>query len=780
MNKMKLVLIGNGMAGIKCMEYLIQENPDLYDITVFGSEPYTNYSRIQLSSVLQGKTSFEEITLHSWEWYEKHDILLYPNETVILIDPEQKEVITNKKRSVHFDKLIIATGSSPFMLPIPGTDKDGVVAFRTIEDCKRILKIAKNSNKAAVVGGGILGLEAAQGLLNLGMKVDVIHLADRIMNQQLDNKAAELVQNALVKQGLNILLQKETAEIYGDKRVEGIRFKDNTEIKTDLIVMAVGVKPNVALAKKAGIKTNRGIVINDFMETNIEDIYALGECAEHNGTVYGLVKPLYEQAQILAKHLCQCKTLPYQGSTLSTRLKASGIELFSAGQTTENEDVKAITAHDEINQTYKKMFFRKDKLIGTVLFGDISTGHKLLDQIKKKKFIPDPEKQTLMMPVKINESYAAQLAKDEQICTCNHVTKAQIIEQVVTHNLQTIEQVKKCTKASSSCGGCKSTVDELIRYIHSDYFDNTIESNHFCSCTTLTEEQVVEAIIANSLTSVVQIRQVLGWSQAKGCSYCQEALAYYLEMIDVETAPSEDLFYIKKGWSAIKQKNGTYSISPQLYGGMVEARQLKRISEIALKYALPSLEINEHQRIVLHQIPVEKLDDICEELQMKLYPYTDRMLSNVQISHDLLCDCQKKSLTQLAIEVEKQTEYLRMPTSLSIRVCCCQKDRYTTDIHIILSKDGWELKINDRKTMNHTIVNVSKTTKEVRKMLLALLQYYRQSAKFNEPISTWINRMGIIHVREILFNKELQNLLLATLVEEQRKRTEAMIKQTQP
>ncbi len=328
MEKKKLVLIGNGMAGVRTIEEILKLLPDQFDITVFGKEPYPNYNRIQLSKVLQGDTELSDITLNEWQWYEDHNIRLYPGETVTSIDKANQIIYTDKGKQTPYDQLIIATGSNPFMLPLPGIEKEGVTAFRDIQDCEEMITASRQYKRAAVIGGGLLGLEAARGLLNLGMEVDVIHIADYLMERQLDRTAGKLLQEELEKQGMNFLLEKQTTKILGKKRVTGLQFKDGNKIMADLVVMAVGIKPNVQLAMESGIQVNKGIVVNDHMQTNVPNIYAVGECAEHNEMVYGLVAPLYEQGQALAKHICGMNHQGYKGSVLSTQLKVSGVNVF--------------------------------------------------------------------------------------------------------------------------------------------------------------------------------------------------------------------------------------------------------------------------------------------------------------------------------------------------------------------------------------------------------------------------------------------------------------------
>ncbi|ENH97156.1 assimilatory nitrite reductase NasD [Gracilibacillus halophilus YIM-C55.5] len=454
MQKQKLVLIGNGMAGIRTIEEILKLLPNHFEITVFGKEPYPNYNRIQLSKVLQGDTEIKDITLNEWQWYEDNGILFYPGETVTAIDKQAQVIYTDKGKETPYDSLIIATGSNPFMLPLPGADKEGVTAFRDIKDCETMIDSSKQYQRAAVIGGGLLGLEAARGLLNLGMEVDVIHLSDYLMERQLDRTAGDLLRKELESQGMNFLMEKQTTEITGKKRVNGVKFADGGSIPTDLVVMAVGIKPNVRLAQDSGIEVNKGIVVNNHMETNVPNIYAVGECAEHNQMVYGLVAPLYEQGKALAKHICGMNHQGYTGSVLSTQLKVSGVDVFSTGLINETNDTKSIKVFDEWRNTYKKILVQDDTLKGAVLFGDTKEGTKLLSLIKKGANVE--EYLESQQSADDDESIVKSMENDEIVCGCNGVSKGEIVEAIQSDGLTSVAEVKGATNASRSCGTCKT------------------------------------------------------------------------------------------------------------------------------------------------------------------------------------------------------------------------------------------------------------------------------------------------------------------------------------
>ncbi|UOR12132.1 nitrite reductase large subunit NirB [Halobacillus amylolyticus] len=597
--KQKLVLIGNGMAGVRCVENILSENDDAFDITIFGSEPHANYSRIMLSSLLQGETMIEDIMTHSHSWYTKNNIQLFSGETVVEIDKESKIVKTDKDREMQYDKLIVATGSSPVVLPLRGAEKEGVMSFRTIEDCQTMIQTAKKYKTAVIIGGGVLGLEAARGLLNLGVKVSVVHNSSFLMERQLDQEGSRMLQEELERQGMNFLLNKETEEIIGGQRVEGIRFSDGSEVESGMVIMAVGVRPNIRLAQDSGIETNRGIIVDDFLATHSRDIYAVGECAEHDGMVYGLVKPLYEQGAVLAKHLCRKSTSGYHGSVLSTQLKISGVDVFSVGQFKADHATRAIHYQNEIEAVYKKIYFRGNKAIGAVLFGDTRGGSNLLDTIVKQKVIPDQNKSSLLDSSDPGGSFVASLPIDEHICTCNGVSKGAIISAVQLEKLSTVGEVRQWTKASSSCGGCKPAVSELLDYIQSDQFDEVVNQNAFCSCTTMTEEEVVWQIQMRSLVNVQEVMGRLEWKNKRGCQTCRPALEYYLSIIYPEYDRENKELLCKEQMYDTTQSDGTLAVVPELYGGVLDLGQLRKITNVAEKYALNQIVIASNQRIHL-------------------------------------------------------------------------------------------------------------------------------------------------------------------------------------
>ncbi|HMZ87201.1 MAG TPA: FAD-dependent oxidoreductase, partial [Giesbergeria sp.] len=471
MKKSKLVMVGNGMAGVRTLEELLKIAPDLYDITVFGAEPHPNYNRILLSPVLAGEQTLEQIILNDWSWYEDNHITLHAGYTVTQVDRTRRMVhATNaagETVSVAYDRLIMATGSNPFMLPIPGKDLQGVLAYRDIADTQAMIDAAAHYKHAVVIGGGLLGLEAANGLMKRGMQVAVVHGSEWLMERQLDDVAGKMLQKSLQERGMQFLMKAQTQELLADDagRVRAVRFKDGTEVSADLVVMAVGIRPNVALAQSMRLHVNRGIVVNDTMQTTTDArIYAVGECAEHRGVAYGLVAPLFEQGKVAANHLAEFGIGRYQGSLTSTKLKVTGIDLFSAGDFMGGEGTEEIVMSDPGAGLYKKLVLKNDKLVGACLYGNTVDGSWYFKLLRDGRPVSDLRDKLMFGESNIGEgghagqNKAASMPDDAEVCGCNGVTKGTICKAIKEKGLFTLDEVRKHTKASASCGSCTGLV----------------------------------------------------------------------------------------------------------------------------------------------------------------------------------------------------------------------------------------------------------------------------------------------------------------------------------
>ncbi|MFJ7993409.1 nitrite reductase large subunit NirB [Peribacillus frigoritolerans] len=759
MSKQKLALIGNGMAGVRCIEEILKIQPERFEVTVFGSEPHPNYDRIQLSNVLQGATTIDDITINDWNWYKENNITLFSGETVTNIDTTKQIIYSDANREVAYDRLILATGSIPFILPIKGADKKGVTAFRNIEDCKKMIEYSKNNKKAAVIGGGLLGLEAARGLLNLGMQVDVIHLSEYLMDRQLDPAAGKMLQRELESQGMNFYLGKQTQEVLGEIDVKGLRFSDGEEISADLVVMAVGIKPNVAMAKNTGIPVNRGIIVNDYMETRIPNIFAVGECAEHREMVYGLVAPLYEQGKVLAKRICGLESKAYEGSVLSTKLKISGVDVFSAGEIFEDEQAKSIKEFNEWNGTYKKVMIRNGKISGAVLFGDTKESNTLLSMINRNADVSEYLNVGTSEP---SVSLVTSMSNEEIICGCNGVTKGDIVTAIESNGLTSIEEVKGCTSASRSCGGCKPLVGDILNLTLGADFNKSNQKESICTCTTLSRDEVVAEIREKNLTHTREVMNVLGWNTSDGCSKCKPALNYYLGMIHpVDYEDEKESRYVNERLHANIQKDGTFSVVPRMYGGVTNPDQLRKIANVADKYNVKLLKVTGGQRIDLFGVEKEDLPSVWADLDMPSgYAYGKTLRTVKTCVGENFCRFGTQDSIGLGIAMEKKFERVGTPHKVKMAVSACPRNCAESgikDLGVVGVDGAWEIYIGGNGGTHLRAAELLckvKTSDEVIEITGAYIQHYRETANYLERTSVWVERVGSDTIKEIIGDKQ--------------------------
>ncbi|WP_282155493.1 nitrite reductase large subunit NirB [Cytobacillus gottheilii] len=766
--KKQLVMIGNGMAGVRAIEEILKLNKEEFEMTIFGKEPYPNYNRIQLSHVLQGDTTVEEIIMNDWDWYKENHIQLFTNESIVKINPEKKTVESSNGRITAYDKLIIATGSSPFILPVKGADKQGVTGFRDIHDCEVMIKTAESYKKAVVIGGGLLGLEAARGLIDLGMTVDVVHLMPHLMERQLDPTASLMLQRELESQGMNFLMKKQTEEILGEERVTGIRFTDGSETAADLVVMAVGIKPNIELAAACGLEVNRGIVVNDYIETSIPDIYAVGECAEHREITYGLVAPLYEQAKVLADTVAGNRESSYEGSITGTQLKVSGVDLYSAGEIMDDPSVKAIKVHNEFDGIYKKILVRDNKIAGIVLYGNTKDSSKLFRMMMGKEEITDLTDISLLQ--KAGEEGAEDIGSipaDEVVCGCNGVTKGTIVEAIQTQGLTTLNQVSGCTNAGRSCGRCKPLVNDILMHTLGDSFDASLAKDSLCGCTALSRDEVVEEIRTKGLTAVKEVMNVLEWKQEEGCSKCRPAINYFLGMVHMDTYQDDrDSRLVNEKMHANIQKDGTYSVVPRMYGGVTNAKDLMKIAQIAEKYNVPLVKLTGGQRIGLFGVKREDLTAVWQELDMPSgYAYGKTLRTVKTCVGSQFCRFGTQDSMSLGMELEKKFERLDTPHKVKMGVSACPRNCAESgikDLGYVGIDGGWEIYVGGNGGTDLRAGDLAwtvTTEAEVMEYSSAFLQYYRETANYLERTSTWLERLGLDHVKAHLADKNIREQL---------------------
>lgn len=773
MRKTKLLMIGNGMAGVRTIEEILERDSDRFDITIIGKEPYPNYNRIMLSNILQNKMTVDETIMNPYEWYEEHHIHLITGDKVVNINRELQHVETEQGQVVEYDQMIIATGSDSFILPIDGSRLEGVVGFRTIDDTEKMLEIAKTKKKAIVIGGGLLGLECARGLVDQGMDVTVVHLAEWLMEVQLDRKAGELLKVDLEKQGIKFELQANTQEIIGDEHVEAIRLSDGRVLEADMVVMAVGIRPVTKEARAAGLEIGRGIVVDDYMKTSDPNIYAVGECAEHRSKVYGLVAPLYEQGKVLADHITGNLTEGYKGSTTFTSLKVSGCDLFSAGRINETDEIHGIETFNSIDNIYKKVFIKERTIVGAVLYGDTEEGNRFYNMMKKGDTIDDYTLVSILHKAgEVDAISVAEMDDDETICGCNGVCKGTIVSAIQEEGLTSVNEVTKATKAGNSCGKCKSQIAELLEHTLGEDFVATAPTG-ICACTDLTRDQIVTQIRAKGLKTSKEVRHVLDFKDKGGCPKCRPAINYYLNMVYPHEHEDERASrFANERYHANIQKDGTFSVIPQMRGGVTDADQLIRLGEVAKKYHVPLVKVTGSQRIGLYGLKKEELPQVWEELGMRsASAYAKKTRSVKSCVGKEFCRFGTQYTTQLGIRLEKTFEYIDTPHKFKMGVSGCPRscvESGVKDFGVIGVENGFQIFVGGN---GGTTVEVAEhlttveTEDEVIQLCGAYMQYYRETGIYAERTAPWLRRLGFDHIKAVVLDPEKQKALFNRIMD---------------
>lgn len=773
MTKNKLVMIGNGMAGLRTIEEILDRDPQRFEITIIGKEAYPNYNRIMLSNILQNKMTVEETIMNSYDWYAEHDIKLVNNDPVTILDREKKTVLTESGQSFEYDQCIIATGSKAFVLPIPGSDLPSVIGWRTIDDTKRMMEIAQTKHKAIVIGGGLLGLECARGLLDQGMEVTVVHLAEWLMEMQLDRKAGQMLKNDLEQQGMRFELQANTQEILGHEDVESVRLADGRVLEADLVVMAVGIRPYTEVAKAAGLDVNRGIIVNEFMQTNDPNIFAVGECAECEGKVYGLVAPLYEQGIVLADYLTNKETNGYHGSTTFTSLKVSGCDLYSAGIIEETDDIHGIEIFNSIDNNYKKVFLKDGEVVGAVLYGNTDDGSRFYNMMKKHESIEDYTLVSLLTKGGEAANVSIEdMADDETICGCNGVNKGTIVEAITKNGLTSVAEVTKMTKAGNSCGKCKGQIADILQYALGDDFIAS-KPTGICACTDLSRDQIVTQIRAKGLKTSKEVRHVLNFKDKNGCPKCRPAINYYLNMIyPYEHKDEKESRFANERYHANIQNDGTFSVIPQMRGGVTDADQLIRLGEVAKKYNVPLVKVTGSQRVGLYGLKKEELPSVWEDLGMRsASAYGKKTRSVKSCVGKEFCRFGTQYKTQLGIRLEKTFEYIDTPHKFKMGVSGCPRscvESGVKDFGMISVENGFQLYIGGNGGTEVTkgqLLTTVETEDEVIRICGALMQYYRETGIYAERTAPWLERLGFENVKEVLLDPERQQALFDRVME---------------
>ncbi len=763
-----LVVIGNGMAGMRTVEEMLKlPGGKRYRITVFGAEPHVNYNRIMLSSVLAGDKSVDEIVINSREWYAENDITLITGDAVKKIDREARTLTSAAGVMVHYDKILIATGSRPLAPPIPGLGLPGTCAFRDIADVDKMLAAAKTHKRAVVIGGGLLGLEAAWGLKQRGMSVALVHLMPTLMERQLDAAAGQLLQRDLDRRGIAFFTDGQTEEITGSEHAEGVQLADGRFIPADLVVLAIGIRPNIDLARAADLEVNRGIVVTDDMRTSDPDIFSVGECVEHRGAVFGLVAPIWDQAKVCAARLAGDETALFTSKALATSLKITGVDVFSAGALmAEGESDDEITLRDDNRGLYKKIVVRDGKLVGAVLYGDVVDGQWYLGMIRDKTDISDMRDKLVFgrafaesLPGGKTGPDVAAMADDAQICGCNGVSKGSIVCAIKDKGLLSLSQVRAHTKASASCGQCTSLVEAIL----TDTLGGAVEKKapSICDCTHAGHDEIRQAILAQSLKTMDAVRATFGWKKTEGCHKCRPALNYYLicawpgEYIDDSRSR-----FINERVHANIQKDGTYSVVPRMWGGVTTPSELHAIASVAEKFNIPTVKVTGGQRIDLLGVKKEDLPAVWGDLNkaglVSGHAYAKGLRTVKTCVGSEWCRFGTQDSTGLGIKLEKLCWGSWTPHKVKFAVSGCPRncaEATIKDMGVVCVEAGYDILVGGNGGIDvrvtDPLVRVT-TEEEVLEYAGAYMQLYREEAHYLERTAPWIARVGVDYVKKRL------------------------------
>jgi nitrite reductase (NADH) large subunit len=772
MMKQKLVVIGAGMASGRVLEHLTELAPDAFDITLFNAEPRGNYNRIMLSPVLSGEKTYAEIVTHDDAWYAERGIKTVLGQAVTKIDRKAKTV-TSAGVETPYDQLIIATGSAPFIIPVPGHKLPGVVTYRDLEDTNAMIAAAKPGAKAVVIGGGLLGLEAAAGMQLRGMEVVVIHLMGHLMERQLDPAAGYLLQKSLEQRGMKIHCKGATKAILGKDRVEAVLLEDGTVYDADIVCMAVGIRPEVRLANDAHLDVGRGITVNDAMQTADPAIWAVGECVEHNKQLFGLVAPLYDQAKVLAQALLG-QEAAFRPVQTATKLKVTGCDLFSAGDFADGPGREDIVFRDPARGVYKRLVIEGDQLVGAVMYGDTADGNWFFGLIKDGTNIT-PMRDTLIFGPAYQGgaqtdplAAVAALPPSAEICGCNGICKGKIVDAVLA-GANTLDLVRATTKASASCGTCTGLVEQVMAVTLGDAF--TANTNPaMCKCTDHTHEDVRRLIKSVGLKSIPAVMQELGWRTVGGCASCRPALNYYL-LSDWPTEYQDDRQsrFVNERNHANIQKDGTYSVVPRMWGGVTTPDELRAIADAADKYNVPMVKVTGGQRIDLLGVRKEDLPAMWQDLNaagmVSGHAYSKGLRTVKTCVGSEFCRFGTQDSTGLGIKLEKLLWGSWTPAKVKLGVSGCPRncaEATCKDIGVVCVDSGYEISVAGAAGMDvrETEFLCKATTEdEAMEIIAAFVQLYRENSRYLHRIYKWVAKVGLTWCQEQIANPVTRSAL---------------------
>lgn len=798
-NRKKLVVIGNGMAGARVVEEILKRSPDMFDIVMFGAESYGNYNRILLSNVLNKSQDPTEIFINTLDWYKQNHITLHAGVKVLRIDRERQAVIgaSMKRDGVpyvmgdagteagvlveeSYDNVIIATGSRPFIPPMEGYGKAGTFAFRTLDDCARIADYAQECKRAAVIGGGLLGLEAARGLLTHGVEVTVVEAAPQLMIAQLDTESGAILKSSMEAMGVKVLLEKITTKIVDENgRITKLEFKDGTSLETDMVVVSAGIRPIAEVATASGLTVDKAIVTDDQMRTSDPNIFSLGECVQHRGKIYGLVDPIWEMANVLADVITGTNpAAAYTGSKLGTKLKVMGVELASMGETKPASPSDEVVVYREPRKgVYKKLIIRDEKIAGCILLGEIEAAGTLMQMFFGGAKVPERRADMLFgAPSGVSLLKVSDLPDNAQICNCNGVSKKQICE-AIEKGAKSVAKIGNCTKAGMGCGSCKTLVAQLVEAYAGDVGSDPSE-HYYVPGVPLEKSQLVAEIKRLGLKSVSAVfRDLAGGVEDPGS---KAGLASLLNTLwPGEYEDERDARFINDRVHANIQKDGTFSVVPRIYGGVTTPDELRRIADVAVKYKVPMVKFTGGQRIDLLGVKKDDLPKVWQELGMPSgHAYTKSFRTCKSCVGTDFCRYGLGDSIALAQKIERRFQGIESPHKMKLATAGCPRncsEAYVKDLSAVAIEGGkWEVYIGGAAgatIRKGDLLCTVDSHDEVLKYMGRFMQYYREHGRYLERTYHFVARVGIEQVRKIVVEDSLG--ICARLDEEIQKAVDA-------
>jgi nitrite reductase (NADH) large subunit len=750
-----ILVIGGGIAGQSVCERVRERDPHV-PIALVCREAELPYDRVALSHLLAGETTRDELQLRPQEWYADHDVDVHLGVAVERLDAEAGTCLLSDGSELGFGRAVLCTGSDPLLPPLEGIDLPGVFAFRDPSDCDAIAARAGEARHAAVIGGGLLGLEAARGIARLGCSATVVHLVDRLMERQLDGGAATLLLDAMRELGVEVRLEAQTAALVGDGAVTGLLFADGSLLSADLVVVSIGIRPQVELARDSGLAVERGIVVDDRMVTSHRRILAVGECAQHRGAVYGLVAPIYEQATVAADTLT-AGAATYAGSVQSAKLKVMGVDLVAVG---EASGAREVVAADAASRTYRKLVVDEQGCAaGAVLLGDVRGHELLLEQVRRR----EPVEDLLGLLQRASEATASDLPDSAQVCNCNGVCKGAIVEAIRAQGLGSTQEVVAVTRAGSGCGSCKGLVRELLAIERGGAGEEPV---YLCPCKKQTREGLAAVVREHDLDSVSELAEACG--VGRDCGACKPGLAYLVSQVQENRHREErHARFINDRVHANIQNDGTFSVVPRIRGGVTTPDELRRIADVAERHDVRMVKITGGQRIDLLGIRKEQLPAVWEELGMPSgHAYAKAVRTVKTCVGTDFCRFGLGDAIGVGIDLETRMEGLYTPHKVKSAVTGCPRncaEAYVKDIGLVAIEGGWEIYVGGAAGANvrrGDLLDTVEASEAAIRLALVFLQHYREQAEYLERTYTWVERVGIEAVRAVVLDPAQQAALL--------------------